>query len=91
MTVGYLWEARTQSNLDPESEKGLAQPYYTKLIEMALKAPEKNKGDLVEAYSYLGYYHLLKQELVASKSYWKKVLELNPEDARAKEALKAIN
>ena len=58
---------------------------------MALTAPEKNKSDLVEAYSYLGYYHLLKQELVVSKSYWKKVLELHPDDARAKEALKAIN
>ena len=91
MTLGYLWEARTKSNLDPESEKGLAQPYYSKLIEMAQATPEKNKDDLVEAYSYLGYYHLLKQELVASKSYWKKVLELNPEDVRAKEALKAIN
>ena len=91
MTVGYLWEARTKSNLDPESEKGLAQPYYTKLIEIAHTDPEKSKGYLVEAYSYLGYYHLLKQELVASKAYWKKVLELNPEDARAKEALKAIN
>ena len=91
MAVGYLWQARTKSNLDPESEKGLAQPYYTKLIEIAMAAPEKNKSDLVEAYSYLGYYHLLKQELVVSKSYWKKVLELNPEDTRAKEALKAIN
>ena len=91
MTVGYLWEARTKANLDPESEKGLAQPYYTKLIEIAMTSPEKYKSDLVEAYSYLGFYHLLKQELVVSKSYWKKVLELNPEDARAKEALKAIN
>jgi tetratricopeptide (TPR) repeat protein len=91
MTVGYLWEARTMSNLDPESEDGLAQPFYTKLIEMAEVEPEKNKSDLVEAYSYLGYYHLLKQELIVSKSYWKKVLELNPDDARAKEALKAIN
>jgi tetratricopeptide (TPR) repeat protein len=91
MTVGYLWEARTKANLDPESENGLAQPYYSKLVEMSLASPEKNKSDLVEAYSYLGYYHLLKQELVVSKSYWKKVLELHPDDARAKEALKAIN
>ena len=91
MTVGYLWEARTKANLDPESEDGLAQPYYSKLVEMALAAPEKNKSDLVEAYSYLGYYHLLKQELIVSKSYWKKVLGLSPDDARAKEALKAIN
>jgi len=91
MTVGYLWEARTKSNLDPESVNGLAKPYYEKLIEKASATPEKNKNDLVEAYSYLGYYHLLKEEPVVSKSYWKKVLELSPSDAKAKEALKAIN
>ena len=91
MTVGYLWEARTKSNLDPESEGGLAKPFYTKLVEMAQVEPEKNKSDLLEAYSYLGYYHLLKQELIVSKSYWKKVLELDPNDSSAKEALKAIN
>ncbi len=91
MTVGYLWEARTKANLDPESVNGLAKPYYEKLIEKASATPEKNKNDLVEAYSYLGYYHLLKEEPIVSKSYWKKVLELSPGDAKAKEALKAIN
>ncbi len=91
MTVGYLWEARTKSNLDPESERGLAKPYYEKLIEKASITPEKSKNDLLEAYSYLGYYHLLKEDMVVSKSYWKKVLEINPNDVKAKEALKAIN
>jgi tetratricopeptide (TPR) repeat protein len=91
MTVGYLWEARTKSNLDPESVNGLAKPYYEKLIEKASTTPEKSKNDLLEAYSYLGYYHLLKEEPLVSKSYWKKVLELDPADAKAKEALKAFN
>lgn len=91
MTVGYLWEARAKSNLDPESEAGLAKPYYEKLIEKASANPEKSKNDLVEAYSYLGYYHFLKQENQLSKTYWEKVLVLSPDDAKAKEALKALN
>ena len=91
MTVGYLWEARAKSNLDPESENGLAKPYYEKLIEKASATPEKSKNDLTEAYSYLGYYHFLKQEIPVSKSYWQKVLALNPDDPKAKEALKALN
>ncbi len=90
MTVGYLWAARTKSNLDPESENGLAKPYYETLMEKALLTPEKSKNDLMEAYSYLGYYHFLKQEVAISKTYWNKVLELNPNDTRAKEALKAL-
>ena len=91
MTVGYLWEARVKSNLDPESEDGLAKPYYEQLIEKASASPEKSKNDLLEAYSYLGYYHFLKQEIPVSKSYWQKVLQLNPNDEKAKEALKAIH
>jgi tetratricopeptide (TPR) repeat protein len=90
MTVGYLWEARTKANLDPESVHGLAKPYYEKLIEKASPTPDKSKNDLVEAYSYLGYFHLLKEESVVSKSYWTKVLELSPGDAKANEALKAL-
>ncbi|HEX6891016.1 MAG TPA: tetratricopeptide repeat protein, partial [Chryseolinea sp.] len=91
MTVGYLWGARAKSNLDPESEQGLARPYYEKLIEKASATPEKSRNDLLEAYSYLGYYHFLKQENQLSKSDWQKVITLNPEDAKAREALKALN
>lgn len=90
LSVGYLWEARTKANLDPESEDGLAKPYYEKLIEKASATPDKNKQDLVEAYSYLGYYHFLKEENALSKDYWSKVITLNPGDERAKEALKAL-
>lgn len=91
MVVGYLWEARTKSNLDPESEKGLAKPFYEKLIEIASINPDKSKNDLIEAYSYLGYYHFLKEEMRLSKSYWMKVLALNPNHEKAKEAIKAIH
>jgi tetratricopeptide (TPR) repeat protein len=90
MVVGYLWEARTKSNLDPETEGGLAKPFYEKVVEKALATPEKNKSELLEAYSYLGYFHFLKQELSTSKSYWNKVLAINPSDSKAKEALKAL-
>lgn len=91
MTVGYLWQARVKANEDPESTQGLAKPCFEKLIEIASSNPDKNKNDLIEAYSYLGYYHYLKKENVLSKSYWEKVLKLNPNDERAKEALKVIH
>jgi tetratricopeptide (TPR) repeat protein len=90
VSISYLWAARTKSNLDPESENGLAKPYYEKVVEKASATPEKNKNDLIEAYSYLGYYHLLKNENAVAKSYWQKVLSLNPNDEKAKQALKAI-
>jgi tetratricopeptide (TPR) repeat protein len=91
MSIGYLWLARTKSSLDPETEAGLAKPYYEKVIELAAATPDKSKNDLVEAYSYLGYYQFLKNDPKGSRKSWEKVLELNPQDAKAKEALAAIH
>lgn len=91
MTVVHVWAARVKSNLDPESENGLAKPFYEAVIEKCEPSPEKNKAELKEAYSYLGYYHFLKQEKAVCKSYWEKVLQLDPNDNKAKEALKALN
>src|SRR6185295_12658041 len=54
MTVGYIWEANTKTQLDPESEKGLAKPYFEKVIEKGSTNPDKNKKDLISAYRYLG-------------------------------------
>jgi tetratricopeptide (TPR) repeat protein len=88
ISVGYLWAARTKSQLDPDSEKGLAKPYYEKVIEKA--NPEKEKGNLVEAYSYLGYYLYLKGELQAALTNWEKVSALDPTNEQAKEAIRAI-
>ncbi len=90
MAVGYLWEARTQSSLDPESEKGLAKPYYEKVIELSLPTADRSKNELIEAYSYLGYFHYLKKEFATSRSFWKKVQALDPGNEKAKEALRAL-
>ncbi len=88
ISVGYLWLARTKSQLDPDSEKGLAKPYYEKVIEKA--NPEKEKGNLIESYSYLGYYLYLKGDLQAALTNWEKVSALDPTNEQAKEAIRAI-
>lgn len=90
MTVGYLWAGRANAHLDPESEKGLAKPYYDKVVEIGQATPDKSKNDLREAFSYLGYYYLVKHDVPQSRANWEKVLALDPQDERAKEALKSI-
>jgi tetratricopeptide (TPR) repeat protein len=89
-TVPYKWAAQVKASLDPESEKGLAKPYYEKLIEKALPTPDKNKADLILAYSYLGYYHFLKNELAVSKSNWEKLLAIDPGNVAATTALQEL-
>lgn len=86
-----LEAARVKANIDSTSEKGLAKPLYEKVIELALPAPDKNKGYLFEAYKYFGAYHLLVQlDIPKAKGYWEKVLAIDPKDKQALEALKAI-
>lgn len=86
----YLWAARTNANLDPESTAGLAKPFYEKVIELGQATPDKSKADLKEAYQYLGYYHLLKKEIALSKANWEKVLVIDPQNEQAQNALKLI-
>jgi tetratricopeptide (TPR) repeat protein len=92
-TVPYLWLARTNAAIDSTAEKGLAKPYFEKLVEKASANPEKGKADIIEAYLYLGYYHFNKNDIPTAKSYYEKILGMNP-DPRSKmiaeEALKAI-
>ncbi|WP_294140998.1 tetratricopeptide repeat protein [uncultured Sanguibacteroides sp.] len=104
--VGYFWRARVNSMLDPETEKGLARPYYEKVIEIALEQPERNKKELIESYKYLGYYYYLqadaitaknngnplpaKAEYDTAKSYFSKVIGIDPADEIASQALKQI-
>lgn len=82
--------ARVNSNLDPDTKQGLAKPFYEALASSLSQKANRDNVDntrLIEAYRYLGYYHLLKDDKSAADGYWKKVLELDPENETAKQAL----
>jgi len=86
--VGNFWRARTNVALDPETEQGLAKPYYEAIL--TLLDPAANAKIAIECYQYLGYYHILKNDKATSKSYWSKIIELDPTNEKAVQALKAI-
>lgn len=68
--------------------------------------PERNKKELIESYKYLGYYYYLQADAVTAKnngnplpakteydtakSYFYKVIGLDPSDEVAKQALEQI-
>ncbi|HEY5750252.1 MAG TPA: tetratricopeptide repeat protein [Chryseolinea sp.] len=87
MAIGYLWEGRTKASLDPETETGLAKPYYESLIEKSIATPDKSKKELIEAYSYLGYYYFLKADRKQARTFFDKVLALDPNDEKANTAI----
>lgn len=87
--LGYLWRGRCNANLDPETTAGLAYPHYQKFVELATDET-KYKKDLVEAYQYLGFYYVMKDDNNSAKPYWKKVGELDPGNKKSEEFFKSL-
>lgn len=83
--------ARTLGIADPTQAKGLARPYYEKLaniIETKGVKTDADKTRLSEAYTYMGIYlYKIKSDTAAAKPYFEKLLQLDPENATAKQVL----
>ena len=88
--LGNFWRGRVQSQLDPEATQGLAKPYYEQALAILETNPSKYPGELLECYKYLGYYYLVQEDDEKSISYWKKVVEISPNDSMANEAIKGL-
>lgn len=88
--LGPFWRARVNSAIDKETSAGLAKPYYEKALEMLIKDPVKYKKEISEIYSYLGFYYYVKEDNTTSIDFWKKVLELDPENQKALGAINAL-
>ena len=86
----YVWKARVYSSLDPSSEKGLAKPYYEMVIVKASMDSLKYSKDLLESYSYLGYYFLINKKYCEALDYWEKVLTIDPANTNAMAAIKDL-
>jgi tetratricopeptide (TPR) repeat protein len=92
MTVGFQFAARARRQIDSTGVQALANPMFEQLVEKALANPDKYKKELIEAYEYFGSYYVnVKLDIPKAKSYFEKILQLDPAHAQAKEALKVIN
>lgn len=78
--IGWVELARTNSFLDPETDRGLAKPFYEKVVELCATDAVKNKKELIESYSYLGYYYFnVEKDNKKCLEYIEKTLQLDPE------------
>jgi len=78
----YLWLARTYSSMDPTSEQGLAKPKFESMIEKIGAETTKYSKELQEAYSYLIPYYLQKKDYTTSKTWAKKLFDLDPSNKK---------
>lgn len=89
--LGLLSQARANSAMDPETTAGLAKPLYEKVLPILMQTPDERKNEIMEVYQYMGIYHLKKDQYPQSRTYWVKVLELDPANAIAKQVIASID
>jgi tetratricopeptide (TPR) repeat protein len=90
--VGFFWAGKARRQIDSTGVQALANPMYDSAIEKASATPEKYKRDLIDAYEYLGSYYInIKPDIAKAKSYYEKILTLDPSHPDAKTVLKEIN
>jgi tetratricopeptide (TPR) repeat protein len=96
-STAWLYRGRNNSAIDLQDGKndGMAKPYYEKFVEVTLADPKfdqkKSGKDLIESYKYLGdYYFSVANDKETSKTYFLKVLEIDPNDKLAKDVVSQL-
>lgn len=93
LTMGYLWRAKTNTQVDSKNEKWSAKEFYELyLTKVKPEDKEKNKNDLIGAYNYLAAYYAdnARKDCPNVKLYMQKVLELDPANAQAKKVIAGL-
>jgi tetratricopeptide (TPR) repeat protein len=80
----YLWTANTYSKMDPDIKHGLAKPKFEKLIEIAMTDSVKNAATMMDAFSYLSFYHMRNNNFSKSKEYYNRMINLDPNNKEYK-------
>lgn len=89
-TYGVYMRATINGNLDPDFTKGLSEPFYKELIELVNAKEQKGNNDngyLKAAYYNLGAITYTRGEKEAGDEYMRKLLEVDPDNATAKQML----
>jgi tetratricopeptide (TPR) repeat protein len=90
LPLGYLWRAKTNSQLDPKNEKWLAKPFYdTYISKIKPEEVDKNKKDLIDAYTYQGVYLINNKDVCGAKALFRKIQEWDATNANAKKFLES--
>ncbi len=102
--LGWLFQARTQTLLDPETELGLAKPFYEKALVIMNASPDKFKKEITESLKYIGFYYYVKFDVATKEArkadiplyrdsslvYWNNILTMDPTDKQATDAIGAL-
>lgn len=76
--------ARTYNKMDPDFKTGVARPKFEKYLGVAAKDSLKNTTEMIEAMSYLGYYHMENGNFTKAKDYYNRMIGLDPKNNDSK-------
>ena len=88
-SAGYLWRARSNS-LNEAANNDTTFALFSKYLEIAAPDPKTPKNEIGEAYRFMGYYYIQKEDNAKAKENYNKSLEYDPENKEAKDILKQL-
>lgn len=96
--AGFVWRARTKSNIDSTSKEGLAKPIYEIIITKTQSDTAKYTKERIESFYYLAYYYFLQYAQTKNKeyalqaiNYSNRVFAIDPKDEKAEKAKQIID
>ncbi len=98
--TGFVWRGRTKSNLDPESDLGLAKPVYETILEKTESDTAKYQKERMEALYYLAFYYFKqftqskqkdRESGIKSMEYSNRIIAIDPNDDKAIKAKQIID
>ena len=85
---GMQRRAQIKAALDPDFKSGIAVPFYEKVLEKAQTDSVKYSKELLDSFEYLGwYYYTSGTNYPLSKSFYNRILAIDPKSTKAKKAL----
>lgn len=93
--LGYFWRANIHSLVDSYNQlrdkpmAGVAKPYYEEALKFMLEnnSEGKRNNDIIQCYRYLASYYYTLDDLNMVGEYYKKILEIDPNNEQAKKTL----
>lgn len=80
----YVFTARTYSRMEADPKTGLARTKFEKVLEKTAADSVKNADYIMEAFQYLGYYHMENDNYFKSKDYYQRMISFDPNDKENK-------
>lgn len=73
----HLMIANTYSKMDPDTKLGLAKPKFETVLQVAQKDSVANVTSIMDALTYLSYYHMSHDDYGTAKEYYNRMINLS--------------